>query len=239
MASQFGIRSLFRPFCSSSSSSTMRTSTTQHGLLTDVFRTAAAAATTTTSSPSAPPSSSLAARPTGRRTFTTTASALFAGSKKPSKGMKPQGKGLDQNAARALARKRRQQLASKLDPKVAGIMQFLYAASQARAPLRMARNRYLRHWTIHRAWMLFRRRQEEGREKEMMRLYASMSNACEVLRNMEGPGTRPQGWLFRKAMEKKGLWNKDAVPIEYARPLVETPGHRPWNHEWKRAKAKA
>ncbi|KAF3767050.1 hypothetical protein M406DRAFT_223645, partial [Cryphonectria parasitica EP155] len=120
------------------------------------------------------------------------------------------------------------------DPKVAGMMKFLYAPSQVPPPLRMARQRHLRHWTIHRAWQLFRRQQEEQWEREMMRMNASMSHACETLRNLEGPGTRPKGWLFRKSMEKVGVWGPDAVPIEYARPLVETPGERPWNHEWKR-----
>lgn len=37
------------------------------------------------------------------------------------------------------------------------------------APLRFARNRYLRHWTIHRAWLLFQRRERERREKELTR----------------------------------------------------------------------
>lgn len=37
------------------------------------------------------------------------------------------------------------------------------------APLRFARNRYLRHWTIHRAWLLFQRRERERREREMQR----------------------------------------------------------------------
>ena len=37
------------------------------------------------------------------------------------------------------------------------------------APLRFARNRYLRHWTIHRAWLLFQRNERERREREMQR----------------------------------------------------------------------
>jgi len=134
----------------------------------------------------------------------------------------------------AARKKRRAQMAAKLDPKVADLMKFIYAGSQLPPPLRMARNRWLRHWTIHRAWQLFRRKEEESREREMMRMQQSMDHACEVLRNMSGPGTRTEGWLYRKAMEKFGVWGKGAVPIEYARPLVETPGEKPWNHEWKR-----
>ncbi|PSR79282.1 hypothetical protein BD289DRAFT_335678, partial [Coniella lustricola] len=118
--------------------------------------------------------------------------------------------------------------------KVSGMMKFLYSPSQTPPPLRMARQRHLRHWTIHRAWQLFRNQREAERERELMRMNASMAEACEKLRNLDGPGTRPTGWLYRKAMMKVGVWGPNAVPIEYARPLVETPGERPWNHEWKR-----
>ncbi|KAK7734266.1 hypothetical protein SLS53_007915 [Cytospora paraplurivora] len=172
------------------------------------------------------------------RGFSTTAAALArvtpkAQVKKPA-GQKV-GKPMDSAAARAQRKKRRSQMEAKLDPKVSGLMKFIYAGSQVQAPLRMARNRWLRHWTIHRAWQLFRRREQASAEREMMRMQQSMSHACEVLRNMGGPGTRPEGWLYRKAMEKKGIWGRDAVPIEYARPMVETPGNKPWNHEWKRS----
>lgn len=37
------------------------------------------------------------------------------------------------------------------------------------APLRFARNRALRHWTIHRAWLLFQRKEREREEKELSR----------------------------------------------------------------------
>lgn len=37
------------------------------------------------------------------------------------------------------------------------------------APLRFARNRALRHWTIHRAWLLFQRREREREESELLR----------------------------------------------------------------------
>lgn len=175
-----------------------------------------------------------------RRQPLTTTPALRARqpAKKPAKAGGAAGankKKLDPAAARALARKRRSQAAQKLDPKVAGLMKFLYAGSQVAAPLRMARQRYLRHWVVHRAWQLHRRERDGEREREMMRLQQSMSTACETLRNLAGPGTRPQGWLFAKAMRKEGVWKLNAVPIEYARPLVETPGPRPWNHEWKRS----
>ncbi|KAK4205156.1 hypothetical protein QBC40DRAFT_271781 [Triangularia verruculosa] len=102
------------------------------------------------------------------------------------------------------------------------------------APLRMARNRYLRHWTIHRAWLLFRRQQREAREKTWMRQYQSMNRACEELRLTSGPGTREEGYLFRMAMEKKGVYGLKGVPIEYARAQTETPARTPWDHEWKR-----
>lgn len=106
--------------------------------------------------------------------------------------------------------------------------------SPAPAPLRMARQRHLRHWTIHRAWQLFRRQQHEAQHKERSRMQAGMWNACEALRLSEGPGAKGEGYLYRVAMEKKGLWSGDAIPIEYARTQTETPAVEPWNHEWKR-----
>lgn len=36
-------------------------------------------------------------------------------------------------------------------------------------PLRFSRMRALRHWTIHRAWMLFRRQKMEQEELELQR----------------------------------------------------------------------
>ncbi|KAK5625331.1 hypothetical protein RRF57_001047 [Xylaria bambusicola] len=37
------------------------------------------------------------------------------------------------------------------------------------APLRFARNRALRHWTIHRAWLLYQRKERERQEHELQR----------------------------------------------------------------------
>ncbi|KAH8196991.1 hypothetical protein TruAng_008850 [Truncatella angustata] len=105
---------------------------------------------------------------------------------------------------------------------------------KAPAPLRFARNRHLRHWTIHRAWLLWQRKEREREEKELMRMYQSMASASEELRHTSGPGTRDEGYLYRVSMEKKGLFGHNAIPIEYARPQTETPARIAWNHEWKR-----
>ena len=40
-------------------------------------------------------------------------------------------------------------------------------------PLRFSRMRALRHWTIHRAWMLFRRQKMEQEELELQRCVLS------------------------------------------------------------------
>lgn len=101
-------------------------------------------------------------------------------------------------------------------------------------PLRMARLRHLRHWTIHRAWLLFRRQQREEIEKERMRMAQGMYNACEELRRSVGPGDKSEGYLYRVAMEKKGVWGLNGVPIEYARLQTDYPAEKPWNHDWKR-----
>ncbi|KAL0936284.1 mitochondrial 54S ribosomal protein mL40 [Colletotrichum truncatum] len=116
--------------------------------------------------------------------------------------------------------------------KVQNIKQHLFA--RAPPPLRMARNRHLRHWTIHRAWLLLQRQQREAREKELYRMHQSMYNANEELRTTSGPGTRDEGWLYRVAQEKKGVYGPGAVPIEYARYQTETPARQAWNHDWKR-----
>ena len=65
-------------------------------------------------------------------------------------------------------------------------------------------------------------------------MYNSMHTACEELRNMSGPGPRPQGYLYRVAMEKKGIYTHNGIPIEYARPQTETPAREAWNHGWTR-----
>lgn len=102
------------------------------------------------------------------------------------------------------------------------------------SPLRFGRNRALRHWTIHRAWLLYQRKERERQAHELERMYRSMHNACEELRNTSGPGTREEGYLYRMAMLKHGMYGHNAVPIEYARPQTETPARQAWNHEWTR-----
>ncbi|KAK3318242.1 hypothetical protein B0H66DRAFT_602837 [Apodospora peruviana] len=121
------------------------------------------------------------------------------------------------------------------DPKLVNMLHHFGTLNPRRIPppLRMARNRHLRHWTIHRAWLMFRRKQRGAREKTLMRQFQSMSAACEELRLTEGPGTRDQGYLYRVAMEKKGVYGHHGIPIEYARPQTETPARTPWNHDWK------
>ncbi|KAJ5015859.1 hypothetical protein K4K57_012512 [Colletotrichum sp. SAR 10_99] len=116
--------------------------------------------------------------------------------------------------------------------KILNLKQHLFA--RAPPPLRMARNRHLRHWTIHRAWLLLQRQQREARERELYRMHQGMYNAAEELRHTAGPGTRDEGWLYRISQEKKGVYGAGAVPIEYARYQTETPARVAWNHDWKR-----
>lgn len=157
------------------------------------------------------------------RAFTTT--AVMEGGKKKSSAPA----GASKKGGR---KKKRQIIRSEFYARVKILKQNLFAP--APPPLRMARLRHLRHWTIHRAWQLFRRQQREGMEKERMRMHAGMYNACEELRNSVGPGDKSEGYLFRVAMEKKGVWGLDGVPIEYARFQTDYPAEKPWNHDWKR-----
>ncbi|KAI9692078.1 MAG: hypothetical protein M1820_009546 [Bogoriella megaspora] len=48
----------------------------------------------------------------------------------------------------------------------------------------------------------------------------------------EAHGGSDIGYLYRRAMEKKGVWQ--GVPIEYARAQTETPSRDGWDHAWKR-----
>ncbi|KAJ4300611.1 hypothetical protein N0V88_003295 [Collariella sp. IMI 366227] len=161
-----------------------------------------------------------------------TTSAVLAGPK--AKGGKPAPKAKANPNKTAKKSKRGDN--EPRDPKMINMLSHFAILSPNRIPppLRMARNRHLRHWTIHRAWLLFRRREREAREKTLMRQWQSMDRACEALRLTSGPGTRDEGYLYRVAMEKKGIYGLNGVPIEYARAQTETPARMAWNHEWKR-----
>lgn len=113
--------------------------------------------------------------------------------------------------------------------KTALIRYFLYHPLTPR-PLRFSRNRYLRHWTIHRAWQLYQSNLRTQQETELYRQQQAMSAACEELRTSCGErGAK----LFRVSMNKRGVFT-DLFPIEYARLQTDSPGREGWNHGWKR-----
>ncbi|KAH8842591.1 hypothetical protein MCOR27_004385 [Pyricularia oryzae] len=120
------------------------------------------------------------------------------------------------------------------DPKLMLFRKVVGVVRKTPPPLIMGRNRHLRHWTIHRAWQLHLHKQRDDKQRMLMRQWHSMRNACEELRQTSGPGTRDEGYLYRVAMEKKGVYGHDGFPIEYARPQVETPARQAWNHDWRR-----
>ncbi|KAG9205024.1 hypothetical protein B5807_04524 [Epicoccum nigrum] len=138
------------------------------------------------------------------------------------------------------------------DPRITNIRYHLSHPLTPR-PLHFSRNRYLRHWTIHRAWMLFLRKRRWAEERELERQYMSMRAACEHLRLMDSNGNkvseeeaggqgpdagrlgvrgRDVGRLYRSAMIKRGIWG--SVPIEYARTQTDFPSRQGWNHDWTR-----
>ncbi|KAJ5155518.1 hypothetical protein N7492_008321 [Penicillium capsulatum] len=119
-----------------------------------------------------------------------------------------------------------------VDKRITLIRYFLHHPLTPR-PLRFSRNRYLRHWTIHRAWQLFQAKQRRHQELELERQYQAMQSACEELRTGAGDGGR----LFRKSMNKKGIF-QDLFPIEYGRLQTDYPPAEGWNHEWKRPEKK-
>ena len=112
------------------------------------------------------------------------------------------------------------------------IRYFLFKPKNPR-PLRFSRLRYLRHWTIHRAWMLHKRKLRQEAQLDLERQYWAMNKACEELRLIGEnglPGGKDEGRLFRIAMRKEGIWQ--GVPIEYARMQTEWPAKDGWNHTW-------
>jgi large subunit ribosomal protein L40 len=164
--------------------------------------------------------------PSTRAMSTTSALAKGPAKGAPAKSSKPS------KTPKQGGRKKNQVVRSDAYERVKILKQNMFSA--APPPLRMARLRWLRHWTIHRAWQLFRRQQREATLKERYRMHAGMYNACEELRKTVGPGNRSEGYLYRVAMEKKGVWGTNAIPIEYARLQTDFPGKQAWNHDWKR-----
>ncbi|KAJ9230802.1 hypothetical protein DTO169E5_8234 [Paecilomyces variotii] len=125
--------------------------------------------------------------------------------------------------------KRDKGMAPKTDRRVTLIRYFLWHPLTPR-PLRFSRTRYLRHWTIHRAWNLYQAQLRQKRQLELQRQWQAMQAACEELRTGAGDG----GKLFRVSMNKRGVFT-DMFPIEYGRMQTEGPSKDGWNHEWKRA----
>ncbi|RYN21544.1 hypothetical protein AA0112_g10223 [Alternaria arborescens] len=138
------------------------------------------------------------------------------------------------------------------DPRITNIRYHLSHPLTPR-PLHFSRNRSLRHWTIHRAWLLFLRKRRWAEERELERQYMAMRSACEHLRLMDnngnlvkqdeagGQGADPRrlgskgregGRLYRSAMLKRGVWG--SVPVEYGRVQTDFPPREGWNHAWVR-----
>ncbi|KAF1974678.1 hypothetical protein BU23DRAFT_530976 [Bimuria novae-zelandiae CBS 107.79] len=138
------------------------------------------------------------------------------------------------------------------DPRITAIRYHLSHPLTPR-PLHFSRLRYLRHWTIHRAWLLFLRKRRRAEEFDLERQYMAMRSACEHLRLMDSNGNvvgeeeaggqgadagalgvrgKEVGRLYRAAMLKRGVWG--SVPVEYGRVQVDFPAREGWNHGWTR-----
>ncbi|KAI5925379.1 hypothetical protein F4810DRAFT_708765 [Camillea tinctor] len=135
-----------------------------------------------------------------------------------------------QTSAKKKGKKKKKGKGEERDPRIVNLKSSMPRVVPA--PLRFARNRALRHWTIHRAWQLFQNKERQRRNHELERMYQSMHNACEELRKTSGPGFNDEGYLYRVAMEKKGMYGHNNIPIEYSRTQTETPAREPWNHGW-------
>ncbi|KAL2120292.1 hypothetical protein VTJ04DRAFT_4318 [Mycothermus thermophilus] len=171
-----------------------------------------------------------------RRSLSTTRSLLAPPGAKNQKGS-----GGKANQQQKKGKRGKKGAKAERDPKIVNMLKHMAILSPKRIPppLRMGRNRYLRHWTIHRAWLLFRRQQRQERETNLYRQWQSIQRAMEELRVTAGPGTREEGYLYRAALDKTGVYTLDSIPIEYTRPQTETPARVAWNHDWKAAEAAA
>jgi large subunit ribosomal protein L40 len=78
--------------------------------------------------------------------------------------------------------------------------------------------------------MLHLSKQHQAQQLELERQYNAMREANEVLRVNAGDG----GYLFRRGMNKGGIFGPGAWPIE-RRIMTEWPSRQGWDHEWKRA----
>lgn len=150
----------------------------------------------------------------------------------------------------------------KRDARITAIRYFLHHPLTPR-PLRLSRTRYLRHWTIHRAWQRYQDKLKRERQLELERQYNSMAEACEQLRLIDGEGMTHEERIkygqkpLTQAKEEGGKGPSeedvfrsregrlyrlamkkddiwDGVPIEYARIQTETPAREGWNHGWTR-----
>ncbi|KAI9673143.1 MAG: hypothetical protein M1817_003005 [Caeruleum heppii] len=138
-------------------------------------------------------------------------------------------------------------LRQRPDPRLTQLRyHLLHPLSLTPRPLRLSRMRTLRHWTIHRAYLLHRRQRLERTERALERQYNSMRDACEALRTLPGD----EGRLYRRAMVKKGVFGTHGGnagggdqrqrdggwPIEASRGQTEWPGRENggWNVGWRR-----
>lgn len=62
------------------------------------------------------------------------------------------------------------------DPRIKNIR--LSTSQRVPAPLRFARSRYMRHWTIHRAWLLYQRQVREAKDRELERYVGAFPCLC-------------------------------------------------------------
>lgn len=108
-----------------------------------------------------------------------------------------------------------------------GIMHYAMGHPLTPRPLKFGALRALRHWTIQRAWNLFKHKQRRDREAELERMYNKVRDACEELKNI-GDGGR----LFRIATSKAGI---EAWPKGVRIP-TDGPGRVAWNEEWNPVK---
>lgn len=101
------------------------------------------------------------------RQFATTPCATAKAGGGGGKGKPSSGKGKPSSGNKP-GKKKKKDKGAQPDPRINNLK--LSMPRKVPAPLRFGRNRHLRHWTIHRAWLLWQRQEREREENELMRL---------------------------------------------------------------------
>lgn len=89
--------------------------------------------------------------------------------------------------------------------------------------LKLDEEAQIQHETIHRAWLLYKRKERLARQRQLESQHGQMKFACEELK-------RVAPTIYRQSM--LGTEEEKYFPRRFAIP-VDTFGTNGWDHDWK------